>query len=343
VFQTTQGDTLIVRVHVPLTSSFASFCPAMSLAGVKVRHPWVEERTMRINGYDPIQTEAAWKASGLSLGQVVHEVVKYLQLNPPEILEITDPGLQAIQPASSPFRTEGTANTTSSSTAQSRNSGVAPPSYDTANHNNNNNKQPLPPQLPPAPNVPLPRIVPRDCLDLLEGKSTEELEQLLTNDLEFLTLVHTLPVSQEIRRIAISKVEETRAMAEDNLEGEHILKSTHGEIQQLQTLLKDKLKIFQSLETQQNSLCAPPDVRQTLAKLKEAKKQAFEESEAFAEAWVDDGATNVDQFVKEFIAQRKIHHERAAKMEILERQERQEAQPPRSSNKNIIYTGIRQV
>ena len=147
-------------------------------------------------------------------------------------------------------------------------------------------------------------------------------------------------MSQEIRRIAISKVEETRAMAEDNLEGEHILKSTHGEIQQLQTLLKDKLKFFQGLETQQNALCAPPDVRQTLVKLKEAKKQAFDESEAFAEAWVDDGATNVDQFVKEFIAQRKIHHERAAKMETLERQELQVAQPPRNS-KNIIYTGIR--
>jgi len=312
----------------------------MSLAGVKVRHPWVEERTMRISGYEPIQTEASWKASGLSLGQVVHEVVKHLQLNPPEILEITDPGLQAIQPANSPFRMGSTSTATSS---MSRENGVAPPSYAAANNNNNNNKkqQSLPPQLPAAPDVPLPQIVPRDCLEVLEGKSPEELEPLLTNDLEFLSLVHMLPVSQEIRRIAISKADETRAMAEDNLDGEQILKSLHSEVQQLQTILKDKLKVFQSLETQQNALCAPPDVHQTLVKLKEAKKQAFDESEAFAEAWVDDGATHVDQFVKEFIAQRKIHHERAAKMEILERQELQVAQPPRSSSMNIIYTGIR--
>ena len=304
----------------------------MSLAGVKVRHPWVEERTMRIIGYDPIQSEASWKASGLSLGQVVHEVVKHFQLNPPEIFEITDPALQGIQPANSPFRTDSATSSTS------RDNSVAPPSYDAAN--NSNNKQHLPPQLPAAPDVPLPRIVPRDCLEALEGKSTEELEQLLTNDLDFLSLVHTLPVSQEIRRIAVSKADESRALAEDNLDGEQILKSLQSEVQQLQTILKDKLKVFQSLETQQNALCAPPDVRQTLVKLKEAKKQAFDESEAFAEAWVDDGATNVDQFVKEFIAQRKIHHERAAKMETLERQELQVAQPPRNS-KNIIYTGIR--
>jgi hypothetical protein len=156
---------------------------------------------------------------------------------------------------------------------------------------------------------------------MLDTKSTEELENILQNDLEFFVFVNNLPIAREIHRIAISNAEETKELSKENLEGEHALKSTHAEVEQLRDILREKVKTFRKLEAEQNAQCAPPNVRETLGKLKEAKKQAFDASEAFAESWVDNGAVNVDKFMEEFISQRKIHHQRAAKMEVLERQE----------------------
>jgi len=333
VFQTTQGDTLIIRVHVPLSSSFASFCPAMTLAGVRVRHDWVEDggRSMRITGYEPIQDEQHWKKSGLSLGQAVHAVVQHLQLNPPEILEITDAGLRAIQPKNSRFRTitaTNDSNTHESGNSSSNNNNhhhqgrssnhprqsgsAAPPSYHAT-------LQQRTPQLPPPPDVPLP-LIPRDFDSILQEKTREELETLLSDELEFLSLVHRLDVFGEIQQIASSKADETSQLAQENLAKEDTLKSLLTEVGRLQASLQSKVERFQALERKQDALCAPPDIKSTLRQLKEAKKQAFDASEEFAEEWVEDGAQNVDQFVKEFIAQRKVHHERAAKMEILEQQ-----------------------
>jgi len=98
VFQTTAQQNLILRVKVPLTSSFAYACPEMTLAGVKARHPWLDSFDKRITGYEPLQSESSWKMSGLLLGKAVTAVVQHMQLNPPQILEITDKGLAAIQP-----------------------------------------------------------------------------------------------------------------------------------------------------------------------------------------------------------------------------------------------------
>jgi len=313
VFQTTQGDTLILRVHVPLASSFASFCPAMTLAGARVRHKWVQDRTMKIIGYEPIESERSWKASGLSLGQVVHAVVKHLQLNPPEILEITDRGLQAIQPATSPFHSSGGGN--KEIPRSSKHGNDTPPSYEETAVKKQNV-----PKIPPAPDVPLPPI-PRDFFDLLDGKSIEGLERLLKNELDFLMMVHKLPIFQEIKVIAISKAEESKKLAKDNLRSEHRIASARGEAETMRTLLEEKITAFQALEAEQNKMCAPTDWRQIVAKLKEAEKEAFDESETFAEEWVDDGANNVDDFMKEFIAKRKIHHARSAKVEVLKRQQ----------------------
>ena len=303
---------MIVRVHVPLASSFASLCPAMSLAGVRARHDWVEPRSMRITGYDPIESEQKWKRSGLSLGQAVHEVVKHLQLNPPEILEITDAGLQAIQPPNSRFRTNGSSqNSTASNESNNRREGAEPPSYDaTLQHAKRV------PQLPPPPDIPFPPI-PRDFDAILADKTKEELETLLSDELEFLSLVHNLDIFAEIHKIARSKTDETHHLAHENLSNQDKVKSLCEEVERLQKILKEKVDRFQALEQKQNSLCAPPDIKSILRKLKEANKEAFDTSEAFAEEWVEGGAPNVDQFMNEFVERRKLHHERAGKMQIL--------------------------
>jgi hypothetical protein len=312
VFQTTKGDTLILRVNVPLTSSFAFMCPAMTLAGVRVSHPWVESERMRVTGYTPLQSEQNWQSSSLLLGAAVHEVVKHLQLNPPEILEITDMGLRSIQPSSSrhsmsksPSRgSRGKKSKAPKRQNRHKNGGDAPPSYDVFANST------------PAPDVPLPTIP--KTYPVIEGMAREELEQILQDESNFLEMVQTLPIYSELRLIRGGKLEENVKIAEENLGKESQLKELNDEVAELQQKLKSQVQIFEDLEAKQNAVCAPPDLRQTLKKLNRAKKEAFEKSEEYAEEWVEAGAQSVNNFVKEFVEMRKIHHIRGAKMEILQ-------------------------
>lgn len=313
VFQTTKGDTLILRVHVPLMSSFATFCPAMTLAGVRVRHPWIDLERMRVTGYDPIQSESNWKNSGLLLGAAVHDVVKHLQLNPPEIMEITDQGLKSIQPpnrrSKSPKSHSHPATSNgSNSRSPHRNHGDAPPSYDMfANRT-------------PAPDVPMPTIP--ASFPLVESMEREELDEKLETEAAFLAFVKILPVFDEIQTISTSKLTENLKIAEENLSKESQLKGLQQEVAQLQQQLQAKVTAFQELESKQNALCAPPDLPQTLKRLNRAKKEAFEKSEKCAEEWVEDGVKSVDDFVKQFVEMRKVHHIRGAKIEILQNSKR---------------------
>lgn len=282
----------------------------MTLAGVRVRHSWVDNR-MRIVGYDPIQSESAWKSSNLLLGKAVHAVVQCLQLNPPEILEITDQGLKAIQPKQQQQQQGGGTNGRSNN---NNHSSDAPPGYHVVQQQNQTTKT-----LSPAPKVPMPDI-PKKFSEL-DDKTREEMEELLSDELEFLAVVHKLDVFQEIQHIGSSKLKENAQLAESNLQSEAQLKSLHLEVHQLlQESLQPKVERFHQLEAKQNALCAPPDQRSMLKALKVARKEAFDESEAFAEEWVEDGGQTVDEFVKAFVEKRKVHHLRAATMEILEQQ-----------------------
>lgn len=310
VFQTTKGDTLILRVNIPLGSSFVAFCPVMTLAGVKVRHPWINDTTssaMRITGYDPIQSDRAWKDSNLLLGAAVHDVVKHFQLNPPQILEITDNGLQSIQTKKKSNGSRTPTRTPISFSAQDdihcNNDDDAPPSYNVVAEST------------PAPEVPMPRVPLHypETGDL----SREKLDELLCDELEFKAFVHRLKVFDEIFTIGSSRLDENFILANKNLEKETEWKVLKSEVKGLNKTFKSKLDRYTKLEEKQNSICAPPDKLFTLRKVHKAKKEAFDESEILAEEWVDDGG-DVDDFCKRFLERRKVHHMRAAKMELLQ-------------------------
>ncbi|KAG7356766.1 Modifier of rudimentary Modr protein [Nitzschia inconspicua] len=312
VFQTTSGDTLILRVNVPLQSSFAEFCPAMTLAGVKVRHPWVDSsgRSMRITGYDPIQSEQSWKESRIKLGDAVHAVVKHLQLNPPQILEITDKGLQSIQQKKtntnngSRITATPPRNGMNGSRTVAQHANDAPPSYN------------IVAEATPAPEVPMPTIPIK--FSELEGMSRQQLDDLMDDELEFMSLIYKLPVYDKIYTIGSSRLNENVQLAKGNLSHEKKLQELQNDVKSLHKKLQEKMKAFSVFEAKQNAICAPPDRADTLRKLNKAKKEALDQSEEMAEAWVEgDSGNNVDDFCKNFLDSRKVHHMRAAKMEIL--------------------------
>jgi hypothetical protein len=285
VFQTTAGDALILRVHLDAMAG----APAMTLVGVRATHPWLDSR-MRVVGYPNIQSDQDWQSSRMLLGAAVHEVVKHFQLQPPQLLEISDPGLRRLQT---------TLVDRSGSSKTKDVSRDAPPDYESLF------------QVPEMPKVPT------QFDEFLGTMSREDMEQLLDDELDFLTFFTTLPAYQKIQKLGNSVIEENVVLAQANLKKEAQLKELHDEVTSLQTSLKAKLETFEAFEQEQNRLCAPHDTKQVLEKLSKAKKQAMDESEAYADEWVDEGGDG-KEFVKVFVTKRKLHHVRAAKMERLQ-------------------------
>lgn len=181
----------------------------MTLAGVRVRHPWVDgsnNKTMRVTGYGPIQSEQTWKDSGLLLGEAVHAVVKHLQMNPPQILEITDKGLQSIQ-----SRNGSVGNTRDGTKVKSpppsgngmNMNGSRGRSLAGSNHSSNNDAPPpgyhdhfVAEPSRPAPEVPMPPIP--SSYPEVKDLPRAALDELMEDELEFLALVHKLKIFDQI-------------------------------------------------------------------------------------------------------------------------------------------------
>ena len=268
----------------------------MTLVGVRATHEWLDSR-MRVIGYSHIQSDASWQSSGLLLGAAVHQVVQHLQLQPPNLIEITDAGLRRLQ------ANLGTNHVTSSNTSTRRYSSTtstdAPPDYESIF------------SIPEMPEIP------SNFDDCFQGMSKEDMEQLLEHELDFLTFACTLPEYKKLQELGSSVLDENVETAESNLKEEERLKELHASVSALQTSLQSKLTAFEVLETQQNKLCAPPDKELAMKRLQKAKKQAMDESEEFAEKWIEEGG-NVKDFIDEFMEKRKLHHVRAAKIERLQ-------------------------
>jgi ESCRT-I complex subunit VPS37 len=305
VFQSVAGDTLILRVHWPATAA-ANMAharpPAMTLAGVEARHPWLDGR-MRIIGYAPIQSMDAWLEAHVLLGVAVHAVIQHLQLNPPTIVQFVDAGLIAIQ-------------TKQQQQQLQQNGAVRRPSP--TNHHD------LPPpayhdsMMTTMPEIDLPTIPSQ--FPELDALSRDELEELIADELEFRAFCNRLPVMREYNDIQRKLLLENADTAKKHLQSEKELKELHAAATELQKELQTKVKAFQLLEKKQDAIAKPPPVAHVSRDLVKAKKEAFEVSERIADLWLesDTCSATTDAFVENFVAARKVHHARAAKLELLE-------------------------
>lgn len=307
MFQTTSGDTLVLQLYYPRTATF----PVFSLVGVKAKHPWLDGNR-RVTGYPAIQTEASWRNSRVMLGTAVHEVVQHLQLHPPVIEEITDNALQVAN--------QNNHRSPQSQLSTPSNGGAAaapppPPPYSALSWKGDT--------ASPARNVPKPRIdmppLPT-TFPLLDDLSREEMQNMLDNKLDLLAFCNKLPSVQTLQTMKISVLDESEKIAKRNLEKEASYTSLQQQVEGLQKQLQSNLADFAKLEAEQAELCIETDPEQLVRELKRQKKKALEESEDYADEWVNgDTDLSVTDFLREFLEKRKVHHERAAKIEILER------------------------
>lgn len=161
--------------------------------------------------------------------------------------------------------------------------------------------------------------------DELDERDLPQLHQLLNDPVAFLKFCNQLTVTRTIQKISTSVIVDNAEMARQNLQKRHDLQLRYGEVVEMQQQFKQKVAAFHEMEKKQDALCAPPDPVVVMRQLAKAKKEAFDESEQIAEDWLETATTTtdgtgVDAFVKSFIEKRKVHHLRAAKMEVLRRQ-----------------------
>lgn len=283
----------------------------MTLMGVKARHPWLDTR-MQVIGFESIGSDAQWRDSRLLLGKAVHLVIEHLQMNPPDILEITDGALRAIQPADRlahhrryPSQNESGASQQQGQTLHHSSGATdAPPTYDSM-------------LSTPEIVVDLPRLP--DKFPELEGLTREELDELYDNELAFMAFCNKLSfVKDQVLPKATGKLEENASTARSNLEQEERLKALYKETNELRDKVRDRVRRFKELEKQQNEICAPPDLRNVMRALAKAKRQTFDESERIAEDFLEEGG-DIEDFCKQFVERRKVHHLQAAKLEMLQK------------------------
>lgn len=317
VFQTKSGNALILRVHIRDSS------PMMTLVGIQATHPWIDTR-MRVTGYAPIQSESTWNNSELTLGRAVNAVVKHFQFYPPINIQITNQSLHEIQMRMNQTiqhqktmgnlgpvneHPQGTQPVHKFAAVAEVDSDLPRPfaevlvfnEIDASMHESILSTMHIPPSIP-------------NSFPEVDNMETSQIKHLLHNKPSFQTKLSQLPYVQTMKSIHHSKATEVRNLADDNLTRESDLRTLYDEVQDLQKGLQEKVTSYNKLQERQEELCRPADRRSTVRRLTVAKKDLYNESEGIASDWLEDG-TDVNEFIKDFVQKRTVHHVRAAKIE----------------------------
>lgn len=278
VFQTRGGHNLILRVHLSIKNT----APSMALIGARLTHPWIDSQH-RITGYSPIASDRAWKSSGILLGEAVSQVVLHLQLNPPTVIEITDPHLRKMQPI--------------------QNMNVAPPSYDSV--------------LEPEPEIDFSFEIPTS-FPTLDTMSNEEVSHILNDSSAYNEFFSILPAKGVTADFKSDITTNSFNKAQEMIKKKDTMENLSKEVESLTIDFQGRMEKYERLNAKKEELRKPQDVDEIKKKLIKAKKTAFEESEELANEWVDgsDDST-LKEFLKEFLEKRDLFHERAAKIEML--------------------------
>lgn len=277
-FQTISGVALYLRVHLPQREGAL---PSMFLWGIKASHPWLREEgfTNRVIGYSPIaSTEEHWQSCNILLGKAVNEVIQHFQCNPPTVFQFTDKSLERLQPKT-----------------------------DTLDISI--------PQVPTS----FPEL---DSMTIKQVENT-----LLLDEASWKAWVLTKTLSAEMKNLHNFHQELLTAnynFAKSNLSEENQLQTLNQDVETLKKEFMGNLEKFRQLEISYKKIFGSTEEqhRKTLRLLHVAEREAFKESEEYGNHWLsdeDNDSTNmsIDDFIKGFMAKRKLYHKRAATMERL--------------------------
>ncbi|KAL3780680.1 hypothetical protein ACHAW5_003716 [Stephanodiscus triporus] len=332
VFQTTNGFALILRIYLPAD---VNCTPSMTLHGVRATHTWLDIR-MKVIGYPQLASDQSWRASNIKLGDAVHAIIQHFQVNPPVIMEITDSNLKRLQesltgsnirPGRSSDNNGGLTNNNQYAPQASASEFQRPnDSMQLGNgHSRPTDISVQNDRIKPKVDFeidddevdglipPIPSSFPEfDAMPLSEVKRVVENKAFLDLFVEGTSEVTTL---RELKQsIETSNVDAAKA----NLADEEIIVTLSSEVKTLEQDLSSKIQQYRKLDAERLKLTQPPKVKDVIAELLKAKKDALRESDDLAERWIESGGSDVSDFVKKFIDVRQFYHTRAAKAERLE-------------------------
>jgi Modifier of rudimentary (Mod(r)) protein len=151
----------------------------------------------------------------------------------------------------------------------------------------------------------------------LDACTLDAMRKITRDHLDLQAFCAKLKYMQDLKAIQTKSLDENFAVASERTRiCEAQLTGLCTAVAALEEDLRRKVQAFQALEREQQEILKPTPVRDVQRKLVVAKKQAFDESEAIADRWT--GSQNTDAFLTEFLAARKVHHLRAAKLELLD-------------------------
>lgn len=315
IFQTTNGYALMLRVYVPTDNTNA---PQMTLYGVIASHNWLDIR-MRVIGYGPISSDQSWTSSNLKLGDAVYAVIHHFQLQPPSISQIVDENLRRRQQG----LPGNTSNNNPTATMTSNRPNTTSSSHSTPHRGNGvivqatsvDKKE----KACKVDEDELSSLIPRvpSSFPEIEEMTLSELNELVNNKEALDTFINKISVVANLNELKESIETSNVETATANLALEEKVKSICMEVETLKQDLKSNVERYHKLDAKRAAMTRPPEIHEAMQELIVAKKKAMNESDEFADDWVESGGSDVNAFVKQFMETRVLHHTRAAKAERL--------------------------
>ncbi|KAJ8870565.1 hypothetical protein PR048_029588 [Dryococelus australis] len=173
------------------------------------------------------------------------------------------------------------------------------------------------------------------ALGLLSPLSAEELKEMLNNDAKFDEMMKDVKQFKELETEKELLIASNRSLAELNLSREPELGSGKQRIKELsglgEELCNSVEKKLQELKNHSGNLTMDT----SLALLQTAAAESEEESEAIFEKFTE-GEMELDDFLEQFLARRKLMHTRRVKVdkmqELMNARARASARGPAASN-----------
>mmetsp|Transcript_6474 Transcript_6474/g.12407 ORF Transcript_6474/g.12407 Transcript_6474/m.12407 type:complete len:232 (-) Transcript_6474:46-741(-) len=155
----------------------------------------------------------------------------------------------------------------------------------------------------------------------LEGMSDSAIAHLLNDDVARATYIENMPSVKTIVDLKESISAGNLEAAKVNLSQEEEIGSLHAEAQVMQAELREATLKFEEVVKEARGALDGLSEKEVLALVNSAKLDAESKSDDMSSAF-QDGDIAIDNFVKQYLAERERYHERAAKIERMQRQQR---------------------
>jgi Modifier of rudimentary (Mod(r)) protein len=143
-------------------------------------------------------------------------------------------------------------------------------------------------------------------------------QNLLEDEIAFMQHCNSFEYTQILVTMVESALERNHAQAQASLDQQSSLEELHQQVRDLEQQLQGRVAEFDKLKAQQDKICQPPPLKEVQRMLNRVKRAAFDESEQMAEEWGGtSSSSSTTEFFREFVERRKVHHVRAAKLELL--------------------------